>query len=89
MKWHGKGSDKLTKEEKNILYFGNEEIHRNGVGMILNSKASRSLMGWKPVNNRILKARFKSCHRKTTIIQVYAPVEEAEKEEKNDFYNSL
>ena len=57
--------------------------------MILNSKASRSLMGWKPVNNRILKARFKSCHRKTTIIQVYAPVEEAEKEEKNDFYNSL
>ena len=57
--------------------------------MILNSEASRSLMGWKSVNNRILTARFKSCLRKTTIVQVYAPVEEAEKEEKNDFYNSL
>ena len=57
--------------------------------MILNSEASRSLMGWKSVNNRILTARFKGCLRKTTIVQVYAPVEEAEKEEKNDFYNSL
>ena len=49
------------------------------------------LMGWKPVNDRILTARFKSCHSKTTIIQVYAPTEEAEaeEEEKDDFYNSL
>ena len=36
-----------------------------------------------------MTARFKSCHSKTTIIQVYAPTEEAEEEEKDDFYNSL
>ena len=46
-------------------------------------------MGWKPVNDRILTARFKSCHSKTTIIQVYALTEEAEEEEKDNFYNSL
>ena len=57
--------------------------------MILNNEASRSLMGWKPVNDRILTARFESCHSKTTIIQVYDPTEEAEEEEKDDFYNSL
>ena len=39
MRW--KGSDKITKEVKTILYSGIEEIHRNDVGMILNS---RSLM---------------------------------------------
>ena len=32
--------------------------------MILNNEASRCLMGWKPVNKRILTARFKSCHSK-------------------------
>ena len=82
-----KGSEKIIKEGKTMLYSGNEEIHRNGVGMILNNEASRSLMGWKPVNDRILTARFKSCHSKTSIIQVYAPTEEAE-EEKDDFHNS-
>ena len=40
-----KGSDKIIMEIKNILYSGNEEIHRNGVGMILNNEESRSLMG--------------------------------------------
>ena len=83
-----KGSDKITKEGKTILYSGNEEINRDRVGMILNNEPSRSLMGWKPVNDRILRARCKSCHNKATIIHVYAPTEEAE-EEKNDFYNSL
>ena len=38
------------------------------------------------MNNRILTARFKGCQSKTTIIQVYAPTEEAEKEEKDDFW---
>ena len=86
MRW--KGSNKITKEGKTILYSGNEEIHRNSVGMILNNEASRTLMGWKPVNDRILTARFKNCHSKTNIIQVYAPTEEAA-EEKDDFHNSL
>ena len=40
------------------------------------------------MNDRILTARFKSCHSQTTIIQVYAPTDEAE-EEKDDFYNPL
>ena len=52
MRW--KGSDKIIMEMKNILYSGNgvdmmyihrNEIHRNGVGMILNNEESRSLMG--------------------------------------------
>ena len=86
MRW--KGSRTITKECKTVLYSGNEEMHRNGLGMILNNEASRRLMGWRPVNNRILTARFKSCYSKTTIIQLYAPTKEAE-EEKDDFYNPL
>ena len=49
-----KGSDKITKEGKTVLYSGNEEIHRN--------EASRNLMGWKPVNDRTLTDRIKNCH---------------------------
>ena len=43
MRW--KGSDKIIKEVKTTLYSGNEEIHRNGVRIILSNEASRSLMG--------------------------------------------
>ena len=77
MKW--KGSDKITKEGKTILYSGNEEIHRNSVGMILNNEASRSLMGWKPVNERILTARFKTV---TTKQQLYRFMLQRKKQKK-------
>ena len=77
MRW--KGSDKITKEGKTILYSGNEEIHRNSVGMILNNEASRSLMGWKPVNERILTARFKTV---TTKQQLYRFMLQRKKQKK-------
>lgn len=57
-----KGSDKITKEGKTVLYSGDEEIHRNGVSMKLNNEASRNLMGWKPVNDRTVTDRIKNCH---------------------------
>ena len=65
MRW--KGSDKITKEGKTILYSGNEEIHRN------------SLMGWKPVNERILTARFKTV---TTKQQLYRFMLQGKKQKK-------
>ena len=43
MRW--KGSDKITKEGKTILYSGNEEIHRHGLDMILNNEATSGFNG--------------------------------------------
>ena len=44
-------------------------------------------MEWKPVNDRLMKVRFKSKFAKLTTIACYAPTEEAE--EKDEFYEQL
>ena len=46
-------------------------------------------MGWEPVNERIIRARFYSKFAKTTVIQCYAPTELATEEEKDIFYGQL
>ena len=45
------------------------------------------MIGWKPVNDRIITARFQSRHTKTTAVVIYAPTEETEEEEKDNFYD--
>ncbi|XP_019618826.1 PREDICTED: uncharacterized protein LOC109465826 [Branchiostoma belcheri] len=87
MRWTGSG--KLCSDGKTVLYSGHEDQHRRGVGMVLDKEASRALTGWKPVNDRIITARFQSRHGKTTIVQVYAPTEDADEVDKDDFYEQL
>ena len=57
-----------------LLYSGppneNDE-HRNGVGLMLTKRASRSLLEWEPVSERILTARFHSKFQKVTVIQCH------------------
>ena len=46
-------------------------------------------MGWEPVNERIIRARFFSRHFKLMVIQCYAPTNDASEEEKEAFYLAL
>ncbi|XP_074841593.1 uncharacterized protein LOC142008310 [Carettochelys insculpta] len=87
MRWTG--SNRLVSDGKTILYSGNNSQYTHNVGLILSKEASRALVGWKPVNERIITVRFKSRHAKTTIIQVYAPTKDADEAEKDAFYNLL
>ncbi|EYC22099.1 hypothetical protein Y032_0018g3711 [Ancylostoma ceylanicum] len=48
-----------------------------------------ALVGWKPVNERIITARFLTGHIRITVIQVYAPTDNADDDIKNDFYRRL
>ena len=81
------GSGKIKKKDETILYSGPEELHQKRVGIILNKEAEKSLIGWKPVTDRIIKVKFQSRHTKTTVVVIYAPTEEAEEEEKDNFYD--
>uniref|UniRef100_A0A914URD9 Reverse transcriptase domain-containing protein n=1 Tax=Plectus sambesii TaxID=2011161 RepID=A0A914URD9_9BILA len=87
VRWKGNGE--MTCDGKRILYSGNEDEHIRGVGLVLGKEAIRALIGWKPINDRIITARFASAHVRTTVIQVYAPTEQAGEAEKDDFYNVL
>ncbi len=52
-------------------------------------KVETTLLEWKPVNGRLMKVRFNSKFAKLTIIECYAPTEEAEEEEKKELYEQL
>ena len=85
MRWTGSG--KIKKKDKTILYSGPEELHQKGVGIILNKETGKALIGQKLVNDRITTVRFQSRHAKTNVVVIYAPTEEAEEEEKDNFYD--
>jgi exonuclease III len=72
-----------------LTYSGDEEVHEGGVAISISQQAEKSLMEWTPVNIIIITARFYSRYRRVTIIQVYAPHNEREEVEKEQFYQEL
>ncbi|XP_051914908.1 craniofacial development protein 2-like [Hippocampus zosterae] len=87
MRWTGQG--RLMVNGATFLYSGKQDHHSHGVGIILSSSAAKALIGWKPVNERIITARLYTRYAKVTIVQVYAPTEAASADDKNTFYNQL
>ena len=57
--------------------------------MFLSKKALRSLLEWKPINERLMWCRFHSRARNFTIIQAYAPTELADIDVNELFYDQL
>ena len=65
---------------------GMESTHERGVAIIIARRHEQALSEWEPVNERIIRARFYSKHIKLTVIQCYAPTNEASEDEKDSFY---
>ena len=90
-RWTGAGKVHLTTGET-VLYSGlagDDAPHEKGVALILSKEAGKSLKEWEPISERIIFARFESKCQNTTIIQVYAPTNDAEEGVKEDFYHQL
>ena len=55
----------------------------------MTKEAHKSLQEWTPISDRIITAKFWSKYIKTTIIQVYAPTNDANEDDKDIFYEQL
>ena len=87
-RWTGQGLKK-TDSGHTILFSGDPQKHIHGVAIILNNKSAKALIEWKPISERIIRARFDSKFCKLTFIQVYAPTNDKDDDTKEDFYNLL
>ena len=72
-----------------VVYVGDEEVRQGGVAIMISARAKRALMEWTPISKRFIKARFYSKYKKLTVIQKYAPTNDAVDGEKDEFYNQL
>ena len=87
-RWIGSGRQ-VTQNGSVILYSGHESKHVNGVALIVAKENVNSLLEWEPISERMIRARFHSKHCKLTVIQCYAPTNDAEEEDKEDLYEQL
>ncbi|XP_025996626.2 uncharacterized protein LOC105203684 [Solenopsis invicta] len=90
MRWNDSG-EHMAAGGETIIFSGKPsgEAHESVVGMILSKTAKLCLLNWKPISDRLITARFRTHARNLTIVQCYAPTEQAPLETKEDFYDQL
>ena len=64
VRWTGKGET----SNRDFSWSGEDKTHRRGVGMLLSDGARKALIGYDPVNSRVIKARFDAAPYKITVI---------------------
>ena len=86
---HWTGAEETTHQDYKILSSGKLDEHRSGVALLLTKSAQRSLLSYRPVNDRIISARLQTMTGAVTIIQVYAPTTDATDDTIEEFYDQL
>ena len=79
LKWTGMGE--FNSEDHYIYYCGQESLRRNGVAIIVNRRVRNAVLGGNLKNDRMISVRFQGKPFNITVIQVYAPTNNAEEAE--------
>jgi exonuclease III len=85
MRWTGAGE--LNGGE--VIWSGEEKNHMRGVGFLLSKRAKDALLGYNPVNSRMIVARFSGAPLNIAIVQVYVPTSDSTEEDIETFYGQL
>ena len=73
-----------------VYYCGQESLRRNGVALIVNKRVENAvLIGCSLKNDRMISICFQGKPFSITVIQVYAPIANAEEAEAEWFYEDL
>jgi exonuclease III len=86
VRWREFG-EMTTHDGATFIYSGrpqDDTNSREGVGILMDKEAKRSLIEWRPISSRIIVARFKTTIRNITMIQCYAPTMVAEAGERQE-----
>ena len=85
-KFHGEIS---TEDGHKVFFSGSEARHENGVGFLINKDIVGSVMGCRPVSERLITIRLRASPFNITIIQVYAPTTSHDDDEIEELYDQL
>ena len=79
----------FKSDDHYIYYCGQEPLRRNGVDIIVNKRVRDAVLGCNLKNDRMISVRFQGKPFNITVIQVYAPTNNAEEAEGEWFYEDL
>ena len=85
------GANKIRYNSGTTVWYSgrSDSDHRVGVAILISPTASKALMEWEPVDERLVRARFNSRYCKLTVIVCYAPTNDDSEETKDSFYIKL
>ena len=87
LKWTGMGE--FNSDDHDIYYCEQESLRRNGVAIIVNKRVQNAVLGCNLKNDRMISVHFQGKPFNITVIQVYAPTNNAEEAEVEWFYEDL
>ena len=87
LRWTRMG--KFNSGDHYIYYCGQESIRRNRVTLIVNKRVRNAVLGCNLKNDRMILIHFQSKPFSITVIQVYAPITNAEEAEIEWFNEDL
>ena len=83
------GMGEFNSDDHYIYYCGQESLRRNGVAIMVNKRVQNEVLGYNLKNDRMMSVRFQGKPFNITVIQVYAPISNAEEAEVEWFYEDL
>ena len=83
------GMGEFNSDGHYIYYCGQESLRRNGVAIIVNTRVQNAVLGCNFKNNRMISDCFQGKPFNITVIQAYAPTNNAEEAEIEWFYEDL
>jgi len=87
LRWKGYG--RIRKPRYTLLYSGAEKQGEQGIGFIIKGSMENSIICFEPINSRMCKVRINGKFYNTTIVNIYAPTESVNEEQKEQFYEDL
>ena len=87
LKWTGMGE--FNSDDHYIYYCGQETLRRNGVAIMVNKSVRNAILGCNLENERMISVHFQGKPFNITVIQVYAPISNAEEAEAEEFYEDF
>ena len=79
----------FNSDDHYIYYCKQESLRRNGVAIMVNKRVRNAVLGCSLKNDRVISVCFQGKVFNITVIQVYAPTSNAEKDEVERFYEDL
>ena len=79
----------FNSDDHYIYFCGQESLRRNVVAIMVNKRVQNAVLGCNLKNHRMISVRFQGKPFSITVIQVYAPISNAEEAEAERSYEDL